>query len=1307
VAGIVVVSVAVAMIGFTGSAGAQTHQIDSCTTITQSGSYELTTDIENATESDCIEIDSSNVTLDGNTHRIIATSGQSADAISASGVSNVEVSNVTILYWGTGVRFLGVTDSEITNVVTDRNRSDRFDPGYSVKFNGISLLSGSNDNVVRNSALYSPGRSGNTGGSGNGILVDGSNDNLIMDNGVYGPAYTGVRVWNAERTNLSSNEVEGDRFRGGSRYGIQVGLPGDGSSNDTVILENDVFGRSFFSTYDPGLVDGIAVNEGDNTTVEGNLVTETAADGIVAGASGTTVVDNTVKRSGEDGIAVFEPATVTDNSIRSSGQQEQSDGLAVRARASDTRVTENSIASTTGDGLHVDGVSNLTIRNNSFNFNSAWSVRLTSIPGDETVASSTLGDTGPVTATGTDFKLSPGSLSGVTLPSRQQDIGLAVAAESTSAAGQVRLEMSYDDSMVSGINESTLSVWRYDGGWSEVAGTNEVNTATNVVVAETSSFSRFAPLASNKPPSASLTAGATPAAPGERLTFNASGSVDPDGTIAEYRWDFDGDGSTDRITFTPTLSHDFSTTGSYAATVTVVDEGDDTDSASVSITIRNQPIVSLVTSPSPTSINANTTFDASASTYGNGTIVEYRWDFDGDGTVDGTTSGAVTNHTYPAAGTYAPTVTVVGDDGRTGTGSGAVTARENLPPGGFGVSYGCNRGFCVNWVGDVVGLTAQTSSSPYTPSDPDGIIVEYRWDFDGDGTTDSVTSTNSASHAFAAPGTYAVNVTAVDDDGAKTSASRDIPIDPREYGTITGTLTNATSGAPVPNATVDLYQDPGQFQTLSNYTRTDENGTYEIGVLAVDHNVTVDPVGYVADSTVVTVADNATTTADFGLTPDPNDTERGNGTLRGFTYNGTDTNLDGVTVEVRAGSGVVAEATSDVSGGFTLSVPADSYDVVFTKDGYSTEREIVSLSEGETRYLYPGLDADTGVSSPFEVSISSTNSPVPEGEALNISAEITNSGDASATRTIGLSVGGLQRDSRTLTLAGGESRVIGLAWQNAIGDPVGYTATVSSANDSDSTPVSVIALAPANFSVAIDSTNAPVREGETLTVTATITNVGDVQGTRSIDLSVAGTQRESRSLTLNGSASRTIDLSWTTAAGDDGNYTATVESDSDSDTASVSVIAPAPANFSVAIGSTNSPIREGETLSVTATITNVGDVQGTRSIDLSADGSVVDSTSLTLSSGASQTIDLSWTPTSGDAGSYTVTLASANDSASTGVKINAASEPSGTTTTGPGVTTTTGPGGTTSASSGQPGFGPAVAVLALVAAVIVATRRRP
>ncbi|RKY40232.1 MAG: hypothetical protein DRP81_09640, partial [Candidatus Omnitrophota bacterium] len=49
----------------------------------------------------------------------------------------------------------------------------------------------------------------------------------------------------------------------------------------------------------------------------------------------------------------------------------------------------------------------------------------------------------------------------------------------------------------------------------------------------------------------------------------------------------------------------------------------------------------------------------------NGTITEYRWDFDGDGVIDEITNANQTTHTYTEAGSYKASVTVVGDTGST------------------------------------------------------------------------------------------------------------------------------------------------------------------------------------------------------------------------------------------------------------------------------------------------------------------------------------------------------------------------------------------------------------------------------------------------------------------------------------------------------------------------------------------------------------------------------------------------------------------------------------------------------------------
>lgn len=82
------------------------------------------------------------------------------------------------------------------------------------------------------------------------------------------------------------------------------------------------------------------------------------------------------------------------------------------------------------------------------------------------------------------------------------------------------------------------------------------------------------------PPAAALTASAAYGFVPLTVEFSAAGSTDPDGTIAEYRWDPEGDGSFDQTTGTdPLLQHTYQAPGDFQAAVRVIDnDGVSTDS---------------------------------------------------------------------------------------------------------------------------------------------------------------------------------------------------------------------------------------------------------------------------------------------------------------------------------------------------------------------------------------------------------------------------------------------------------------------------------------------------------------------------------------------------------------------------------------------------------------------------------------------------------------------------------------------------------------------------------------------------------
>lgn len=85
----------------------------------------------------------------------------------------------------------------------------------------------------------------------------------------------------------------------------------------------------------------------------------------------------------------------------------------------------------------------------------------------------------------------------------------------------------------------------------------------------------------NTAPVAVAAATPTGVVPGQTVAFSSAGSLDPDGTIASYRWTF-GDGTSSTMA---NPSKAYAATGSFTATLTVTDSLGATGTASVTITV--------------------------------------------------------------------------------------------------------------------------------------------------------------------------------------------------------------------------------------------------------------------------------------------------------------------------------------------------------------------------------------------------------------------------------------------------------------------------------------------------------------------------------------------------------------------------------------------------------------------------------------------------------------------------------------------------------------------------------------------------
>lgn len=76
----------------------------------------------------------------------------------------------------------------------------------------------------------------------------------------------------------------------------------------------------------------------------------------------------------------------------------------------------------------------------------------------------------------------------------------------------------------------------------------------------------------NVAPTAELRVSPDEVAPGQTVTFDGGESQDPDGTVVEYHWDFDGDQTVDRVTAQPKTTHTYTSEGLIVPRLEVRDD---------------------------------------------------------------------------------------------------------------------------------------------------------------------------------------------------------------------------------------------------------------------------------------------------------------------------------------------------------------------------------------------------------------------------------------------------------------------------------------------------------------------------------------------------------------------------------------------------------------------------------------------------------------------------------------------------------------------------------------------------------------
>jgi len=271
------------------------------TTISNPGLYVLEGNMSTNTV-DCINIESSNVTLDCQNNLIEGTIGNVGIDVGRGEITpleNIAVVNCKTSAFGTGIVIFAtknstisnntVYDSKVSGIKIDGDNiedpNNNFVTNNTIYNNGYGLwiVKESNNNVISNNTLYE---------NSQGISVEFSKENTIIENNSSNNSFAGIISVGGTSNIISNNQVEGN-----DSAGIRIGSAANSEINGNVLNNN---GNAFY---------GISILASNEIVLNNNSITEQAL-GIEINNSVVELNNNTVCTY-DDGIYCTNLSTVT------------------------------------------------------------------------------------------------------------------------------------------------------------------------------------------------------------------------------------------------------------------------------------------------------------------------------------------------------------------------------------------------------------------------------------------------------------------------------------------------------------------------------------------------------------------------------------------------------------------------------------------------------------------------------------------------------------------------------------------------------------------------------------------------------------------------------------------------------------------------------------------------------------------------------------------------------------------------------------------------------------------------------------
>ncbi|NQX98937.1 MAG: PKD domain-containing protein, partial [Flavobacteriales bacterium] len=258
-------------------------------------------------------------------------------------------------------------------------------------------------------------------------------------------------------------------------------------------------------------------------------------------------------------------------------------------------------------------------------------------------------------------------------------------------------------------------------------------------------------------PIANFTTNLTSVCLGTSIVFNSTSSAVFPSVIDSLQWDFDNDGTIDDIT--PSTTYTYSSIGNHTITLVTYSNGC-VDDTTIVITV----VPGTVADFSADTVCAGSITNFVDGSIPNGTVVNWGWDFDNNGTIDNSNQNP--SFTFSNAGTYSVSLSVSGVGGSCPHDTVIDIIVSTVPVSNFSASNQC-EGTPINFIDLSVGS-----------------VTGWNWDFDNNGTVDN--TNQNPSNIFTIAGTYLVNLN-VESGSCSHDTTINIIVDPMPLANFSAT----------------------------------------------------------------------------------------------------------------------------------------------------------------------------------------------------------------------------------------------------------------------------------------------------------------------------------------------------------------------------------------------------------------------------------------------------------------------------------------------------------------------------------------